>query len=129
MIRIVRKVLKDTYPAILSAPLSANFSEHRKQCNFKTSMNIWIISNFNIPFNDSTLKAEKMVSLLTKNIKKKFIKYKILSYLKFLLYLRFRKAGKLRCGSAREPHWAICHNRMTPRKTKEFLKSPCFFRS
>ena len=33
------------------------------------------------------------------------------------------------CGGARETHWATCHNRVSPSKTKEFLKSPCFFRS
>ena len=33
------------------------------------------------------------------------------------------------CGGARETHWATCHDKVTPSKTKEFLKSPCFFRS
>ena len=42
--------------------------------------------------------------------------------------LRFRKAGRVRCGGARETNWATCHNRLTPSETKEFLKSPCFFR-
>ena len=42
---------------------------------------------------------------------------------------RFRKAGRVRCGGARETHWATYHNGVTPGKTKEFLKSLCFFRS
>ena len=43
------------------------------------------------------------------------------------LPLGFRKAGMVWCGGARETHWATCNNEVTPRKTKEFLKSPCFF--
>ena len=43
--------------------------------------------------------------------------------------LKFRKAGTVRYGVARETHWATCHNGETPSKTKEFLKPPCFFRS
>ena len=43
-----------------------------------------------------------------------------------LLPLRFRKAGKMWCGGARETHWATSHNEVTPSKTKEFLKPPCF---
>ena len=43
-----------------------------------------------------------------------------------IIPLRFRKAGRLWCGGARETHWATCHNRVTPSKTKEFLESPCF---
>ena len=41
----------------------------------------------------------------------------------------FRKAGRVWCGGARKTQWATCHNRVTPTKTKEFLKSPRFFRS
>ena len=41
--------------------------------------------------------------------------------------LRFRKAGRVLCGGARETHWATCHNEVTPSKSKEFLKSPFFF--
>ena len=44
------------------------------------------------------------------------------------LPLRFRKAGRVLCGGTRETHWATCHNGVTLSKTKEFLKSPCFFR-
>ena len=36
------------------------------------------------------------------------------------------KQGKVWYGGARETHWAECHNGVTPNKTKEFLKSPCF---
>ena len=43
--------------------------------------------------------------------------------------LRLRKAGRVWCGGARETHCATCNNRVTPSKTKEFLRSPCFFRS
>ena len=50
-------------------------------------------------------------------------------WLKFFLPLRFGKAGRVRCGGAREPQWATCHNGVTPSKAKECLKSPCFFRS
>ena len=32
------------------------------------------------------------------------------------------------CGGALETHWATCLNKVTPRKTKEFLKFSCFFR-
>ena len=42
--------------------------------------------------------------------------------IKFYLPLRLRKAG-----GTRETHWATCHNEVTRSKTKEFLKSPCFF--
>ena len=45
---------------------------------------------------------------------------------KFLLPMRFRKAGRMWCGGARETHWATYHKRVTPSKTKEFLKSSCF---
>ena len=41
--------------------------------------------------------------------------------------LRFRKAGRVLCGGARETHSATSHNIVTPRKTEEFLKSSCFF--
>ena len=40
--------------------------------------------------------------------------------------LRFRKAGRVWCGGARETHWATCHNGLTPSKTKEFFKSSRF---
>ena len=40
--------------------------------------------------------------------------------------LRFRKAGKVWFGGARETHCATCHNGMTPSEIEEFLKSPCF---
>ena len=43
--------------------------------------------------------------------------------------LRFRKAGRLWRGGARETHLEKCHNGVTPCKTKEFLKSSRFFRS
>ena len=46
-----------------------------------------------------------------------------------VLPLRFRKAGRVWCGGARETHWATCHNEVTSCKTKEFLKSLSFFRS
>ena len=42
------------------------------------------------------------------------------------LTLWYRKAGRAWCGGARETHWATCHDRVTPSKTKEFLKSPRF---
>ena len=42
------------------------------------------------------------------------------------LPFRLRKAGRMWCGGARGTHRATCHNEMTPRKSKEFLKSPCF---
>ena len=42
--------------------------------------------------------------------------------------LGLRKAGRVWCDGTRETHWATCHDRVTPSKTKEFLKSPCFFR-
>ena len=42
--------------------------------------------------------------------------------------LWFRKAERASFGGARESHWAMYHNRVTPHKTKEFLKSPHFFR-
>ena len=45
-----------------------------------------------------------------------------------LLPLRFWKTRKFWCGGARETHWATCHNRVTPSRSKEFLKCPCFFR-
>ena len=44
----------------------------------------------------------------------------------FKVPLRFRKAERVWCGGARGTHWATCHNRMTPSKTKEFLESPAF---
>ena len=50
-------------------------------------------------------------------------------YFQFYLPWGFRKAGMVWCGGARETHWATCHNGVTPSKTKEFLKSPRFFRS
>ena len=40
--------------------------------------------------------------------------------------LRIRKVGRVWCGGARETHGATCHNGVTPSKTKEFLKFPCF---
>ena len=43
--------------------------------------------------------------------------------------LRLKKAGMVLCGGARETHCATYNNGVTPSKTKEFLKSPCFFRS
>ena len=43
-----------------------------------------------------------------------------------ILPLRFRKAGRVWLGGARETHSATCHNGVTPSRTKEFLKSPCF---
>ena len=46
-----------------------------------------------------------------------------------LVTLRFRKAGGVLCGGARETHWPTCHNKVTPSKPKEFLKYPRFFRS
>ena len=48
---------------------------------------------------------------------------------KILVPLRFWKAGRVWGGGARETKWATCHNKVTPSKTKEFLKSPRFFRS
>ena len=30
------------------------------------------------------------------------------------------------CGGARGTHWATCHNRVTPSKTKEFSNLPAF---
>ena len=45
------------------------------------------------------------------------------------LPLKFRKAGRVLGGGARETHFATCHNGETPSKTKDFLKSPCFSKS
>ena len=45
------------------------------------------------------------------------------------LPLRLRKAGRVWCVGAREIDLATRHNTVTPRKTKELLESPCFFRS
>ena len=45
------------------------------------------------------------------------------------MLVRLRKVGRVWCGVARKTHLATCHNGVTPSKTKEFLKSPCFFRS
>ena len=45
------------------------------------------------------------------------------------LPFRFRQAGRLRCGGARETHCATCHDGVASSKTKQFLKSSCFFRS
>ena len=45
------------------------------------------------------------------------------------LPLRFTKAVRFWCGGAQETHWATCHNGVTHSKTKEFLKSPRFFKS
>ena len=42
------------------------------------------------------------------------------------LPLRFRKAGRVWGGGARETHCATCHDGLSPSKSKEFLKSPCF---
>ena len=44
----------------------------------------------------------------------------------YVIPLRFRKAGRVWCGGTRETHWATCHNEVTPRKTKEYLKSNRF---
>ena len=46
-----------------------------------------------------------------------------------LLPLRFRKAGKVWCGGARETYWATCHNEVTVSKMKQSLRSPYFSRS
>ena len=54
---------------------------------------------------------------------------KLKYYLKNYVPVRFRIAGRLWCGGARATHWGTCQNRVTASKTKEFLKSPCFFRS
>ena len=51
-------------------------------------------------------------------VKTKVRKY-ALSY--FLIPLKFRKAGRVWCGGARETQLATCQNRVTPSKTKEFL--------
>ena len=45
-----------------------------------------------------------------------------------IIPLRLRKAGRVCCCGAQETHW-LCHNEVTPSKTKDFLRSPCFFRS
>ena len=45
------------------------------------------------------------------------------------LPLRYRKAGRVLYCGARETHLATCHNGVTHSKTKEFLKSPRFFKS
>ena len=45
------------------------------------------------------------------------------------LPLRFKKAERVWCGGAPSTHWATCNNGVTPSKSKEFLESPCFFRS
>ena len=55
-----------------------------------------------------------------------FPKYRIMIG-NFFIPLRFGKVGRVWCGGARETHWATCCNEVTPSKTKEFLKSPCFF--
>ena len=59
----------------------------------------------------------------------KFVIYIASAKILTSLPLRFRKAERVWCGGAPEPHWSTRYNGVTPRKTKEFLKSPCFFRS
>ena len=49
-------------------------------------------------------------------------------YFRGYLPLRFKKTGRVWCCGARETCWATCYNEVTPSKTKEFLKSPCFLR-
>ena len=44
------------------------------------------------------------------------------------LGLRFRKAGTVWCGGARQTHKATFYNRVIPMKTKETLKATCFSR-
>ena len=41
-----------------------------------------------------------------------------------IIPLRFRKAGRVWCGGARDTHSATCHDGVTPSKTKKFLKFP-----
>ena len=50
----------------------------------------------------------------------RFVK-KIYSSLVQLIPLRFRKAGRMWWGGAQKTHCAMCHNGVTPSKTKEFL--------
>ena len=58
-----------------------------------------------------------------------FIFFMVISGKKVKLPSRFRKAGRVWCDGARETYWVTCRNGVTPCKTKEFLKSPWFFRS
>ena len=44
----------------------------------------------------------------------------------FYVPFRFRKAGKVWSGGARETHWATSHNGVTSSKTEEFFQSLCF---
>ena len=55
-----------------------------------------------------------------------FIFFMVISGKTVKLPWRFRKAGRVWCGGARETHWATCYNEVTPSKTKEFLNSPFF---
>ena len=55
--------------------------------------------------------------------------HEVIKLLKNIQPLKFKKAGRMRCGGARETRWATCHNRLTPSGTKDFLQSPCFLRS
>ena len=59
-----------------------------------------------------------------------FLRYLNFRFDRFVyIPLRLRKAGRVWCGGAQETNWATCHNRVTPRKTKESLKSSRFYRS
>ena len=76
-------------------------------------------------------------SWVTYLVKRHSIPITPLSYLNFILFynspfnipLRFRKAGRMWCGGARETHWATCHNKVTVTKTKQSLKAPAFLSS
>ena len=58
---------------------------------------------------------------------------KFLSCYKFcqinFIPLRLRKAGRVWCGGARDTHWVTFQNWLTVTKTKQSLRSSCFFRS
>ena len=76
----------------------------------KSNMEIFKITNF---------------AKIKGNVKKKNT---MRNYMTETLYipLRYRKAGKVWCGGARETHRATYYNLVTPSKTKEFIKSSCF---
>ena len=57
------------------------------------------------------------------------LKWNFMYYCRQNIPLRFRKAGRVCCGGARETQWVKCHNGVTPTKTKEFLKYSSFFKS
>ena len=78
-------------------------------------------------------KPERFISDLNRTPKGHVLKYILfgnvtLCLTNILLPLRLGKAERVWCGGARETHSATRHNEGTPSKTKELLKSPCFFK-